>query len=243
MPLTKRKKTEQRMLPYKKVKRYGPSKAALRRTQVAQVSLGVEYKTLDTSVTDSALTATGVMTGMEHDPTSQSCLNSMAQGTTSITRIGRSVTNKTLQVRGVIDMDYDDATDEEKPCCFVALVRDKRSNGNQLNSEDVYVNPGGSSKTVCCATRNHQHRGRFDVLRYEQLNFSEKIGDISGKRALLYFDFFVTLNEVTNFNAGTGTIDAVEDISYHIVAGTTDAQPGTAGTCLLSYNAKLTYIG
>lgn len=212
--------------------------------------LGIERKFYDTTLAGTALAAPTGATGGEVDPATVLCLSAPAQGDGESNRDGRKITITQCHVAGVITCNSqatqsaaDDAT-----TCMVALVLDTQSNGAQLNSEDVFTNPGASALLASDVFRNLQYSSRFKVLGVKKItlmnpsiaNNAAASGNLtqSGLQKRWRFDL-QKLNIPVTFTGTTAGIANVTDNSLHIVAFCTST--GLAPN--ITYNSRIRFVG
>lgn len=225
-----------------------------RAAQIAQASnartggfIGRELKFFDTSFNDQ-LTSNNDWSGAEVDPATAQCISSPAQGDGEQQRDGRKIVIKSAFVNGVIELPRDvHAQGAEPDSVFVALVLDTQTNGAQLNSEDVYINPGGSHQKVT-PLRNLQYTSRFRVLDTARVEFSNtnvyslplavppETGFSSGMMGT--FTLSKKLEVPVTFTGAGSTVSTVMDNSLHIVAISSHDQG-----CQMHYNARIRFIG
>lgn len=130
-----------------------------------------ELKFLDCLIEGRAVTAPTTSAGAELQPTA-GCLNALsvpAQGVAENDRNGRHYTIKSIFLSGSVTTSNVSSTTNQchdYPGYFFALVLDKQTNGDAINSEDVYTT-GGSllpSTRMPQPLRNLQHIRRFQIL-------------------------------------------------------------------------------
>lgn len=213
----------------------------------AAILFGVEKKYLDTALVDQVITAPTDTAGGEMDPATVLCLNAVAQGDGQTNREGRQYVMKSCYVNGIISEPVagDQADAFAGGVFYVALVLDKQSNGAQLNSEDVFVNPGAAAKTAPLPVRDLQYTSRFTVLDSVQLfepnrwafNDGAATGSVSG----FHLPFKLSWNgELPVTCVGTtNTVASIQDNSLHIIAYTST----TSGVPVLSYNSRVRFVG
>lgn len=207
--------------------------------------LGIEKKFLDTSIVQQAIPAPTNSAGAELDPATFLGLTVPAVGDTEINRDGKQIVGKYLEIKGVVDLDVQTAqsTIDPEVKVYVAAVLDTQTNGAQLNSEDVFTNPGAAVLTAASPLRNLLFGPRFKILKSECFTLNART--LSGVPATIiqggekkYFDWYIPLkNMPVNFTNTTGVIANVMDNSVHIVAFSTLA------ICTLSYNSRFRFIG
>jgi len=207
--------------------------------------LGIELKYVDSALVSSALTAPTDASGGEKDPATLLALNAIAQGDGEQQRDGKQVCIKSVYVSGVVDVPVQAnlTAGTVDPLVYVALVLDKQTNGAQLNSEDVFVNPGASAVTAASPLRNLQYTSRFQVLDSvllhppaRQLSYDGTNIESSGTR--MPFKLSNTSDIIANYIATGAVIAAIQDHSLHVIAYTSSATGAT-----ISYNARVRFVG
>lgn len=131
--------------------------------------LGIEKKFLDTGKTQTALTAPTDCSGGEYPPSTgcTGCVSAPAQGDGPTNREGNKIVVVSCYLQGQITcaVQADQTAADLAPTVFVALVMDTQTNGQQLNSEDVYVNTAAAALQACQINRNMSYTSRFKVLK------------------------------------------------------------------------------
>ncbi len=208
--------------------------------------IGLENKFLDMSVVDKTIGNATAWTGGEADPTTLDCLNAMATGDTESTRDGRVIHLTSLFMKGNVrrPTQVDQTTGSTASNCFLALVLDTQTNGAQLDSENVYVNPGSDVTTNSMPFRNLQYSKRFRILWSKRIVMPQQVQVYDGtniengssQRQFNIFHKFRRPMKVT-FTGVTGTVGVIGDNSLHFVAmcNTTVLK--------LDYNARLRFKG
>lgn len=142
--------------------------------------LGIETKYLDCSATNTAFATPTNCSGGEFYPTSgcTNCLSAPAVGDGASNRDGKKIVIKSCFIQGVIDIDPQTAQTslDTPPCLFVCLVQDTQTNGQPMNSEDVFINPAGSANLAAIPFRNMSNTSRFKILDQYRVN----LGPVSG---------------------------------------------------------------
>lgn len=211
--------------------------------------LGIEKKFFDTSAS-AAVASSATMTGGTADPIAPvSCLNAVAQGDGPSNRDGKHIVVKSVQVNGVIDWEYEaDGTPNNIGAVFIALVLDKRTNGAQMVSQDVFTNPQNTADTCVVPLRNLLKSTRFQVLKTWTIHKprgdwcpSTTTGQMRHGSQDVPFSCYLKMNLQTRFNETNINSDIanIEDNSLHIVAFTNDASRNPT----LKYNARIRFVG
>jgi len=208
--------------------------------------LGIENKFYDTSFTGAIASTTG-WTAAEIDPASVLCISAPAQGDGESNRDGKKINITSAYVGGVVSLSAQTnaSTADTSPVVFIALVLDMQTNGAQLNSEDVYINPLANAITASTPLRNLQYSKRFKVLKtktlqfpplplsYDGTNMEQSGVDKSFKMNISKLNLPVT------FTATTAGVANVVDNSLHLVA----IASGTGTIPTIYYNARVRFVG
>lgn len=223
-------------------------KSANRRAALNQRTggyLGIEKKFLDTAFSG-ALTAPTDATGGETDPSTFLSLTSIAQGDGESNRDGRKCMVQSVYVTGIILQAalVNQTTPKTSTNCCVYLVQDTQTCGAQLDSEKVFVNPGGISNTASNLLHNLQYSSRFKVLDKAMIDMSQMQTSWDGTNLEQngnQYPFTLSWSGAmpVTFSNTTGVIANVVDNSIHVIAfcGNT----GTVPT--LQYNARCRFTG
>jgi len=209
--------------------------------------LGLEKKFFDTFLATTVIHNPTDATGGELDPATANCLNGISQGDGESNRDGKNYVIKSLHFLGrvVTNSQPNKTLGWIPPSCFIAIVLDTQTNGAQLNSEDVYLNPAASSANNSCLQRNLQYSSRFRVLKTFKIDFNnpsvsydgtniEGLGQSQSIEAHLD-----NLNIKVGCSATTGTVAAITDNSLHVVGFSTN---GTE-TVNLTYTSRIRFMG
>lgn len=209
--------------------------------------LEVETKFWDTAQDTLAITADTGMAGAEADPPIVLCLNGVPQGDTMSSRDGSKIAMKSIQIEGLcrVDFQINQTAADCPPVVTVALVLDTQTNKAQLNSEDVFSNPGTIAPS--CALRNMSYTERFKVLKKKVLRFPSLPITYDGTNleqagVNIPFKMFVKLGGLqTKFDNSTtsGYCSTIIDNSLHLIA----FADNTSTPSELSYNSRLRYVG
>ncbi len=225
---------------------FQPAARMRRRNQRTAGFLGIELKFYDQSLIDSALTSPTAGAGGEHDPSGTVLLNTVTQGDGEQQRDGRKIMMKSISVVGVIEQlsQANQAAGFVAPNFFVALVLDKQTNGATINSEDVYINPGGNAITATSPLRNLQQISRFKVLKLIklvapliQMTYDGTNIEVGGYT--LPFRMDVKLEVPVTYSASTETVANIVDNSLHVIAYASNI----GGAPQMSYNSRLRFVG
>ncbi len=209
--------------------------------------IGMENKFYDSKLVTDPLATNATMAGLEADPATVLGLNAVAQGDSESNRDGRQISQHSISVKGLVRIAQaiDQTTVCESPTVFIALVLDTQTNGAQLNSENVFVNP--SANTVGCVQPfiNLQFAQRFKVLdsvhfKMEQPQVGWDGTNIERGGMTHQFTLYKSLKGLrTNFKAATELNANITDNSLHLIACTSSVSCAPA----LTYNSRLRFSG
>lgn len=198
------------------------------------------------------MAATTNWANKEQDPVGVGTICAPSQGPGPQQRDGRKLLVKSIHVTGIINRpaQVTQSAPQFGGSVFIALVQDKQTNGAQLNSEDVYTNPVGSSVTSSCPVRTMETSDRFKVWATTRLTFgpppiANGVGTVAPPTMIfsgnsIPFEFYVTPNVVMQMTGTTVDIANCVDNSFHIVAAA-DWQP--TDPLDIVYNARTRFIG
>ncbi len=221
------------------------SSARLRSNVRTAGFLGIEKKFYDTTLATTALVAPTDGAGGELDPTTVNSISAPAQGDGESNRDGKKIMMKSVHVTGRVQ--FTDNTGETagriNATAIVALVLDTQSNGAQLNSEDVFTNPGGTALLASAPLRNLQYSTRFKVLATKTMSMvARPVWD--GTNIELFsqsniFRFDKKLDMPVEFTGTAAGVANVMNNSIHVV-GYSDTLNGVPK---ITYNARLRFVG
>lgn len=208
-------------------KRSGRAKKKLRFTKSKRSNariggfLGIEHKFSDLNYNQALVTS---LTGAEASPTAEGCLNAIARGDGESERDGRRVRMTSIQIDGLINFEAQtQASPEGGHYVRVLLVIDKQTNGAQMNSEDLFRNPGDANLEIN-AHYSMQNVARYKVLK-DILVWSHARNAVwNGSNTLtassqVPFHMKLPLNQTVHFGSGsTAQIANIRDYSVHILA-------------------------
>lgn len=210
--------------------------------------IGLENKFIDTSVDNRGMVTSVVMQGGELDPTTVNCLNAITQGDGECQRDGRVVHITSIYIDGILEHNKnDDLTTPISPLnAIVALVLDTQTNKAQVQSEDVWVNPGSTSTNSVLPLRNLANSTRIRVLWRKKFSISAPemtVGSAIGqtdsssrtRRFQLYKSFKKPIK--VNYTGTTGTVAAILDNSFHFIGLSTNSN------LLITYNCRIRFKG
>jgi len=213
--------------------------------------LGIELKFVDYSLTDQAVAAPTDATGGEVDPATALSISAIGQGDGANQRDGRQVRLKNAYVTGQIRYPNVNASGAyQGPLqvkVFVALVHDKQTNANQLNSEDVFSNPSADADLAASPLRVIAQSKRFTVLDTAEIVMPMRtfIGDFTANEtriagAVAPFKLSWKGDIVANYTGTGATVASQVDNSFHLIAySNVDAivQP------YIDYNSRVRFVG
>lgn len=212
-----------------------------RRPSAVQAALGVEYKYFDAVKTATVFSTSWV--GGELDPAA-SCLGVPTQGVTASSRDGSRIVCKSLQLQGRVyrAVGPDSVDSRQGAVCQLALVMDTRTNGAQLNAEDVYT----STDPEVPGYRVIANSSRFKVLRTEYFDMVDTSAMTDGAStasitgSVHHFSWHLKMNQVMNFidGGGAGAVADLKDISFHLIGCTSSGNYD-----FVEYNFRMKFIG
>lgn len=201
---------------------------------------GLERKFYDTSLAGQAVVNS--TSGAEVDPTTINSISVPQQGDGESQRDGRRFTINSASIRGVID---EQANTTAQYQVLVALVLDTQTNGAQLNSEDVYVNPSGNTLGNCALHRNLKFVQRFKVLQTRLITMTPS--GVGGDGTTVDYTFpqqpFSIFHSFKNgLQCTASTINEgvanVTDNSLHVLAFTNGGSSPE-----ITYNSRVKFMG
>lgn len=211
--------------------------------------LGIEHKFYDTFQTAFTIVASNDASGGEVDPDSGVNISAPPQGDNASSRDGKRILVESVQINGqiVIPQRNGQATSDEMPSFFIALVQDTQTNAATLNSEDVFKNPSGNTTLGVNVVKNLLSGNRFITHKVwkmqapmASLAAATVTDDLSVMGQLIEFELFKKLQMGVDFNGGTtADIANVVNNSLHMIAYTNDN--GWAAS--IRYNARIRFVG
>lgn len=210
---------------------------------------GVEHKFYDTFVANATIAST--ISSALVDPSS-TLISSPPQEDSSTTRDGKQITIDTVMIEGIVSLPRLEASalahgGKILPNYYVALVLDTQTNGADLASENVFVNPGSVITLLSSPLKNLLNATRYTTLKVweitpqmpTQVN-NTTAATITDVGQNIKFSCFLKTNFQVNFNGTTvGEVSAVVDNSLHMIAFTNVS--GTLST--INYNARIRFVG
>lgn len=146
--------------------------------------LGLEKKFYDTARDATAVVTTtgwanGVynpnISGSQGSPLITNCISVPSQGPGPQQRIGKAITIKSLQLKGIIEavsLTFAAATPPQAHFAFLAIVLDTQTNGAQCAASDIFTNLSLNSNGLACPTRNLLNAKRFKILKSETFHIT-----------------------------------------------------------------------
>jgi len=220
--------------------------------------LSIENKFLDCGLTPTAVLASTTASTGEVQPDSgcTGCLSAPAQGDGSSQRDGKQIALNSIQVKGNVALTGQSSRatlgSDSVPTIFLALVLSSQTNGETINSEDVFTNISAEAAAAPMPFANMSNTSRFRVLKRMVIPASRYSALIAANNASATtiswigvscpFSMYVNLKGIkVNFTASSTTADVanVVDNSIHLVAF---ASSGTM-TPTLSGASRLRFIG
>lgn len=208
--------------------------------------LGIENKFYDTARINGTIASAINEAGGELDPPTVNCISAPAQGDGETQRDGKSIKILSVHLNGSVSVNGQTGAANIDPSSliYIALVLDKQTNGAQLNSEDVLVNPGNNTLLSPNPLRNLQYSKRFQVLKVVTCmmgpyNVLWDGTNVMQGGQIKTWRMDKKLNLPVTFNNTTAGVASVVDNSLHVIAFTDN----TLAPPLLSYNARIRFVG
>ncbi len=210
-------------------------------------TLPPEKKFLDTYHTSSAISIATDATGGEHAPTAGSvgCISAASVGDAATNRDGKHMRIQSIEVKGTVYSPnfVNQTAGIDAISAAVFLVLDTQTNGNTINSEDVFkmINPEAAMNSI--PSRNLLFGRRFKVLKAWHFNMESPQGSWDGTNMEMSgfvrtFEYFSKANIDVNYNIGTtADVANVVDNSLHIIAFQDN------NLCQLAYATRIRFIG
>lgn len=209
-----------------------------------------ETKFFDTTFSGSTSVATDA-SGAELDPSTVLCLNAMAQGDTQNTREGNRtvVTGCSIRGQATLAATQDSADPVGSPFVRLFLVQDKHTTGGnatggeQLNSEDVFVNNLASANGAALVFRNRNRSSRYKVLASTIIQMPNRPSQTDGTNtgaqgaAWVPFDIYWKGNMKVKHSANNGTIADIVDNSLHVIGYSSQS------AVQIVYAARVDFVG
>jgi len=224
-----------------------PSQAQARAITNARIGgyLGIERKFYDTFLQNSNINAPSDASAMEKDPATYLCISAPGQGDGESNRDGRQITVDSCYVTGAVN--WKPASDQaDLPAGAVVavwLVMDMQTNGAQLNSEDVFENPGADTDLAPFVFRDMQYINRFKVLDKALIEFppipggTDAANTNSTAGCQRAFKLSYQKPFIVNFIGTSAGVANVADTSIHVLAAATET-----GTEIV-YNSRMRFRG
>jgi len=183
----------------------------------------------------------------EYDPTTINTLFAPARGAGFNQRIGNKCKIHRIKISGTLNKPVGsfDLIRQQEYYVRILLVRDKQSNGAQLNSEDVMDN----STTTAFLTHeiNSNFLYRFQILKEKWIKLTHQMVWLN--TVYVYwsltekFEMDIIFDDplIINFNqTNSGTISSCLDESLHVIANT-NMQTSEDQDLNLTYNSRVYY--
>lgn len=222
--------------------------------------LGIEKKYLDTFLHAHVINSPGNSVNIETDPFGLGCLNSTTIGSGPTNREGRKCKSVSLHLRGHVDRNgaIHETDIEFARTVTIWIVRDVQTNGTQLNSEDVLVNPSGFQILAPFPFNQLENSSRFTILAKQTMVIespttfgdtqvpAEVAGDqigfdsTHGENGIMQnFEFNIKLDDVVNYSQSNDppTVSDINDVSYHVICACSHAG------LRISYNSRYRFLG
>jgi len=211
--------------------------------------VGIELKFYDVGKTLTTIANGGTtMAGCEFDAGTVDDLASPAQGDGESNRDGRTITIKSIEINGIVKVaaQADQTATDNSMVVKFWLVRDKQTNGAQLNSEDVLTNAFAATANAVCAMKNIEYDKRFQILatrtiRVPTLPITFDGTNIEQGGVTIPWSMKKRMTCQVNWKAGATTagVTGVLDNSFHLIA-TTDS---TTNIVQAAYNSRIRFVG
>lgn len=221
-----------------------------RNSRAIDALLETDSKYFDTYANGTSAASTDA-SGAEVDPATVLCLNAMAQGDTDVTREGNKIVVTGVSIRGQVvsagGQDQADAVGSTFTRIF--LVQDKQTTGGsaatgtQLNSEDVFTNPGGQALSAADVFRNRNHSTRYKVLSSIVVQMPPIPVGTDGTNTVSYgnhnvpFEIYWKGKIPVKFQSNNGTIADIVDNSLHVLAYSSQLASS------VSYVSRVEFLG
>lgn len=208
---------------------------------------GLELKRATFSASDLALIASGAAASSEMDPAATSTIFAPTKGDGLSNRDGDRVIIKSIEFHGCIqEVKLQDQADPPPHVgVTVAIVQDRQTNGAQLNSEDVFDNPGATADLNMSLIRDQGRISRYKILKKWVIECPLRTGTTDGANTAAYaeqfthFDWYKKVNIPVSFIGDLGTIADCQTNSLHVLAFATDVTTNP----VLHYNGVITFLG
>lgn len=213
--------------------------------------IGIEKKFSDKFRLSAAIVAPANAAGGELDPILPSVFNTLsgvAQGDGEQERDGRVIHMKEIYITGEVECLSQNGITTSDPATmvFLALVLDTQTNGTQLKSEDVFVNPSADKKGAASPLRNLQFSSRFRVLdttliSLQNPSLANNGSNLSQSGLVRHFKLSKSFGEgiQVQFTATGDTVASIQDNSLHILGYCRDISLVPK----ITYNSRLRFVG
>ncbi len=204
-----------------------------------------EVKNHDVGIGPTALVASTTWAGQEINPSATTPFNAMVQGVGDTQRIGRSVREISMLIKGtvVIPAQTGVSAADTTPEVMIVLVRDTQTNGAAPNSEDCYKLPFPDAALCANPMRNLAFGKRFQVLKIVKFRMPMPAMAWNGttiEQAGVHrdFSFFVDLKgHKTTFSGTTAVFASMQNDAISLFAACNNNSTAPA----LSYAGRLRF--
>lgn len=195
--------------------------------------LGQELKFVDSTYDADIAT---LLSNGEADPTTENCLNGVAEGDGENQRIGRRIIIKRVQMQGHVR--YKVTTGGFGGAdIMLALVLDTQSNGTQLQAENVFQQIGTETTTF----PNLLYEQRFKILKTWRTtllptrNYNGTNVTTGGENKIFSWD--IPMNIPVTYTGTGATVASIADNSLHVIC------VSGISNCRLEYDSRVRYVG
>ncbi len=189
-----------------------------------------EVKFLDKGIVQHVIVSSASMAGGEIPPSSVGW-TTPAQGDTNSSRDGRVFSIHSMHFQGIVQSvaQLNQTIPEDGTTIYLAMVLDKRTNGAEFISEELFSNPSADALTCSTPVRNLGFLSKFQILKTVKFDIDVPTMVWDGtnmeqpglKRMFsMYHTFNPPLKVETN--ATGDAITAIEDNSVHLVGFCSD---------------------
>lgn len=211
--------------------------------------MGIEEKFLDKYLIQTTLTVAGPTTLNASVHGAGGHLAVIPVGAGPNERVGRTVTLKSIQAKGLIRFPVQTgaaSADLGTVEIYLALVWDKQTNGAVFGGYDVFATPDGPADKSTLMFRNLSNTSRFQILWSDTFYMPHRAmvhnGTTIDKASVTVpFEFYKDLNIPVQYNAvaTTGVIGTVTDNSLNMLyAASEDGPTVTDPTIDMNYRIR-----
>lgn len=220
--------------------------------------LGLEKKFYDSARAGGPIITTNQWVNGVYPPTMGGTMGSTvnvnsistpSQGPGPQQRIGKSITIKSVQLKGRVQAvgQLNGITPlplRDGNCIYLALVLDTQTNGAQCVASDVFTNLSSVYGGMICPMRNLLNAKRFKILKSESVNLDDiALSNPTATSCVVpardwFFDWYLPLELPVNFiDESDSDIANVVDNSLHVIC------MATGESSYLTYNARIRFLG